>query len=87
MSDRAIRVGGYIDSARPHCANQIKVGNLGTYEILLICCDDGDVLAFYTRVISAMLDLKDFGSKWKPNLMTSNTPVMSPIYFTTVEIK
>lgn len=32
---------GYIDPARPHFINHMKVGNLGIYEILLLCCDDG----------------------------------------------
>lgn len=37
----AALVGGYIDPARPHCINHMKVGNLGYHEILLFCCDDG----------------------------------------------
>jgi hypothetical protein len=57
-----MRVGGYIDIARPHCINNIMVGNLGTHEILLMCCDDGDVLAYYTRTISSLVQCKDPGN-------------------------
>jgi len=42
-------VGGHIRKDLPHCVNNITVGNLGQFEILLIACDDGDVLAFYTH--------------------------------------
>lgn len=51
-SPQALNVGGYIDHLLPHCINHIIVGNLGEYEILLIACDDGDVLAYYTHVIA-----------------------------------
>ena len=42
---------GYLDILRPHAANQILVGDLGSREILLIACDDGDVIGYYTRSI------------------------------------
>jgi hypothetical protein len=29
----------------------MKVGKLGDFEILLIACDDGDLIAFYTRLL------------------------------------
>lgn len=45
-----IKLGGYIDESIPHCINHIKVGNLGSHEVLLIACDDGDVLAYYTHI-------------------------------------
>jgi hypothetical protein len=42
-------VGGFIDESFPHSVNHIKIGNLGDFEILLIACDDGDVIAYYTH--------------------------------------
>ncbi|KAH8819165.1 CRT10-domain-containing protein, partial [Xylogone sp. PMI_703] len=44
---------GYIDPYHPHCVNHLMVGKLGDFEILLLCCDDGDVMAYYTRSIAA----------------------------------
>ncbi|KAB8299165.1 hypothetical protein EYC80_001268 [Monilinia laxa] len=40
---------------RPHCINHMMVGNLGSKEILLFCCDDGDVTAYYTDLIAEEL--------------------------------
>jgi hypothetical protein len=53
-----IKLGGYIDEAIPHCINHIKVGNLGSLEVLLIACDDGDVLAYYTHLFLEELRLQ-----------------------------
>ncbi|KAL2064894.1 hypothetical protein VTL71DRAFT_4034 [Oculimacula yallundae] len=50
-SSEAFSVGGSISQAHPHDVNNIKVGKLGDFEILLIACDDGDLLAFYTRLL------------------------------------
>ncbi|PVH88445.1 hypothetical protein DL98DRAFT_509155 [Cadophora sp. DSE1049] len=50
-SSQGISVGGYIDQIRPHNVNNMKVGKLGDFEILLIACDDGDLIAFYTRLL------------------------------------
>lgn len=43
------RIGGTIDRTHPHFVNNILVGDLGSQEILLVACDDGDILAFYTH--------------------------------------
>ena len=40
---------GYINPSKPHAANHILVGNLGEEEILLLACDDGDVVGYTTR--------------------------------------
>jgi hypothetical protein len=54
-----IKLGGFIDEALPHCVNHIKVGNLGSLEVLLIACDDGDVLAYYTHILQNEIDSQD----------------------------
>ncbi|RDL36762.1 uncharacterized protein BP5553_06114 [Venustampulla echinocandica] len=36
---------------KPHYMNNLIVANLGNLEIILVCCDDGDVLAYYTHLI------------------------------------
>ncbi|RDW67690.1 hypothetical protein BP6252_09086 [Coleophoma cylindrospora] len=40
-----------IDSDHPHAVNHIVIGKLGDHEVLLMGCDDGDVIAFYTHLI------------------------------------
>ncbi|KAI9843043.1 MAG: hypothetical protein M1837_006674 [Sclerophora amabilis] len=42
---------GYIDERSPHGINNLVVDDLGDEEILACVCDDGDVVAFYTRGI------------------------------------
>lgn len=42
---------GYINPARPQAANHIIVKDLGEEEILLIACDGGDVIGYFTRSI------------------------------------
>ncbi|KAE9381566.1 hypothetical protein N431DRAFT_539185 [Stipitochalara longipes BDJ] len=54
-----IKLGGYIDETIPHCINHIKVGNLGSLEVLLIACDDGDVLAYYTHIFPEEIRRQD----------------------------
>ncbi|TEY63690.1 hypothetical protein BOTCAL_0152g00070 [Botryotinia calthae] len=46
---------GYVYSSRPHCVNNMIIGNLGNKEILLFCCDDGDVTAYYTDLLAEEL--------------------------------
>ncbi|TAQ89550.1 hypothetical protein B7494_g2147 [Chlorociboria aeruginascens] len=50
-SDKALKIGGYVNPHAPHLVNHIVVGNLGNKEILLIACDDGDVIGYYTDLI------------------------------------
>ena len=40
--------GGYIDPSKPHAINHLIVGDFGNEEILLACCDDGDVISYKT---------------------------------------
>ncbi|KAF7895708.1 uncharacterized protein EAF01_009670 [Botrytis porri] len=46
---------GYVYQSRPHCVNNMIIGNLGNKEILLFCCDDGDVTAYYTDLLAEEL--------------------------------
>ena len=61
VSDAAIRVGGYINDARPHCVNHMIIGTLGTHEVLLMACDDGDVLAYYVSSFATRLAMDSKG--------------------------
>ncbi|PHH64557.1 hypothetical protein CDD81_4336 [Ophiocordyceps australis] len=45
-------VGGYQDAQRPHAINHLIVGMLGTQEVVVVCCDDGDVIAYYTQDVA-----------------------------------
>lgn len=62
-----VSLGGYIDEMLPHCVNHIKVGNLGNLEILLIACDDGDVLAFYTHLLQNEVGSRDSHTSQAPS--------------------
>ncbi|KAG4033427.1 hypothetical protein MFRU_005g04340 [Monilinia fructicola] len=48
---------------RPHCINNMMIGNLGSKEILLFCCDDGDVTAYYTDLIAEELQQQTVESR------------------------
>ena len=48
----ARHVAGQIDRRKPHQVDHLIVGNLGDSEILLMCYDDGDVIAYYTHLIA-----------------------------------
>lgn len=52
---------GYINPSHPHAINHLIVGDLGNDEVLLLACDDGDVIAFRVRSIrqAAQRDLDD----------------------------
>lgn len=51
VSYDARQIGGFIDPSRPHCVNNMVVGDLGSQEILLLACDDGDIIAYYVHSI------------------------------------
>ncbi|KAK3328848.1 hypothetical protein B0H66DRAFT_539517 [Apodospora peruviana] len=44
--------GGVIDRGFSHQMNQLLVGNLGKFEVILFVFDDGDVGAYYTHAIA-----------------------------------
>ncbi|CAL3962288.1 unnamed protein product [Diplocarpon coronariae] len=48
-TERADGVPGCLDRVHAHDVNNLKVGPLGDHEILLMGCDDGDVIAYYTH--------------------------------------
>jgi hypothetical protein len=50
---------GYIDSNNPHSINHLIVDFLGDLEIVLLACDDGDVIGYYTHEISAAIERRD----------------------------
>ena len=54
---------GYIDPSNPHAANHIIIGNLGNEEILLVACDDGDVIGFTVRSICLARQLNAEGDE------------------------
>ena len=63
---------GHIDLANPHAVNQLIIGNLGIEEILLVACDDGDIIAFMVRSICRAAQLNNEGitkSECRPFLL------------------
>lgn len=57
-SSHARIIGGYINPEKPHCVNNMLVGDLGILEVLLMGCDDGDVLVYYTHNILTAIESK-----------------------------
>ena len=49
---------GYIYPRIPHGVNHLILGDLGNEEIVVLACDDGDVIAYTTRSITNYLAMK-----------------------------
>ncbi len=47
---------GYIEHECPHAVNHLIVADLGKEEILVVACDDGDVISYMTRSIGLVID-------------------------------
>jgi hypothetical protein len=47
---------GYMNTLRPHDINRITVGLLGNREMVIVACDDGDVVGYWTSQIVDKLD-------------------------------
>jgi hypothetical protein len=52
ISEEALLIGGHLNPFHGHCANHLIIGNLGDNEIVLVSCDDGDMVGYYTRTIN-----------------------------------
>ena len=63
VSEKAHHSGGYIDENHPHSMNHMIVGSFGDLEILLVACDDGDMLAFYTHMFQAEIENPQHGTR------------------------
>lgn len=60
-------IGGYIDRVVPHSINNLMTGFLGNDEIVLACCDDGEVYAYYTKEIAEWVSSQDKSSLARPS--------------------
>ena len=49
---------GYLDMSRPHAVNHLIVGDIGDEEVVVVACDDGDVISYTVRSISLAIDEK-----------------------------
>lgn len=47
---------GYLDPSRPHDVNHLIVGDMGDEEVVVVACDDGDVISYNVRSISLAID-------------------------------
>lgn len=45
-----------MDSSRPHAVNHLIVGDVGDEEVVVVACDDGDVISYTVRSISLAID-------------------------------
>ncbi|KAJ3494892.1 hypothetical protein NLG97_g3778 [Lecanicillium saksenae] len=52
-------IGGYVDRVVPHSINNLTTGFLGNEEIIVACCDDGEVYAYYTKEIAEWISSQD----------------------------
>ena len=49
-------LGGYINPDFPHAINHLIIGEIGNEEVLVACCDDGDVVGYTVRSIERLLE-------------------------------
>lgn len=47
---------GHIDGLCPHSINHLLVDFLGNEEIVVVCCDDGDVIAYHTSAVRTAIE-------------------------------
>ena len=47
---------GYIDSRHPHAINHLVISDIGSEEMLIVACDDGDVIGYTLRSIRRALN-------------------------------
>ena len=47
---------GYLDKSKPHAVNHLIVGEIGNEEVVVVACDDGDVISYFVRSISLAID-------------------------------
>ena len=47
---------GYIAPDFPHAINHLIIGEIGNEEVLVVCCDDGDVVGYTVRSIERLLE-------------------------------
>ena len=47
---------GYIAPGFPHAINHLIIGDIGNEEVLVACCDDGDVVGYTVRSIERLLE-------------------------------
>lgn len=47
---------GYINPDFPHAINHLIIGEIGSEEVLVACCDDGDVVGYTVRSIERLLE-------------------------------
>lgn len=49
---------GYLDPSRPHAVNHLIVGEIGDEEVVVVACDDGDVVSYTVRSIALAIEEK-----------------------------
>ncbi|KAL9067824.1 MAG: hypothetical protein Q9161_006642 [Pseudevernia consocians] len=47
---------GYLDPSRPHAVNHLIVGDIGDEEVVVVACDDGDVISYFVRSICLAME-------------------------------
>ncbi|KAI0878901.1 hypothetical protein GGS24DRAFT_313092 [Hypoxylon argillaceum] len=80
VSKESLKVGGYIDPNMPHQMNHLIMADLGDEEILLLACDDGDVVAYYSSHIERAL------SHLEPGSAHDNSAIVKPFFHQNVGI-
>lgn len=67
---------GYLDSEFPHAINHLIIGDIGNEEVLVACCDDGDVVGYTVRSIERLLEtLPDLRTR---STFSSRNPEIAP---------
>lgn len=64
----------------PHQVNYITTGELGNFEILLMCYDDGDVIAYYTHQIAQSIQRSTAAQHGGSSVPASRMAVPRPFF-------
>lgn len=72
---------GHIDPRHPHGVNHLILDRLGHEEIVLVACDDGDVMAYYVSDIQRELVSRGFSDT--SFIPAANDHSLRPFFFKT----
>ena len=70
---------GYINRDFPHAINHLIIGDIGNEEVLVACCDDGDVVGYTVQSIERLLEtLPDLRRQSEPSRRNTETAPTIP---------
>lgn len=80
LPDSRLGLPGHFHNSKPHAVNNIIIADLGKDEVVLCACDDGDVVAYWTRGIQNAIKR----SQEEDAVMGGTTEEMRPMFHQSV---